>query len=94
MKEDIDLYSNPKIVYQKAKSIFGNNIDIKLSTRKDKKYMILNDDNKWVHFGEMGYEDYTKHNDIERLINFKKRNSKWKNANKYSPAFLSYFLLW
>jgi hypothetical protein len=94
MKEDIDLYSNPKIVYQKAKSIFGNNIDIKLSTRKDKKYMILNDDNKWVHFGEMGYEDYTKHNDIERLINFKKRKSKWKNANKYSPAFLSYFLLW
>ena len=95
MKEDIDLYSNPKIVYQKAKSIFGYNIDIKLSTRKDKKYMILdNYKNKWIHFGQMGYQDWTKHKNIMRLINFRNRNAKWLKRDIFTPAFLSYILLW
>ena len=67
------------------------------STRKNKKYMIMNDDNKYVHFGDSRYEDFTKHQDKERLKNYLSRASKikgnWRN-NKYSPNNLSINLLW
>ena len=55
--------------------------------------MIIKDGKK-INFGEIGFQDYTKHNDINRLNNVRKRNYKWKYANKNSPAYLSYFLLW
>ena len=50
--------------------------------------------NKMVHFGQMGYEDYTKHHDENRRQLFRKRNHKWATAEKYSPAWLSYYLTW
>ncbi len=57
-------FSNPKIVYEKAKQYLGNNVSIKLSNKPVKKYMVLNPHtNKWVYFGQMGYEDFTKHQD-------------------------------
>jgi hypothetical protein len=56
--------------------------------------MIKDPNNKWIHFGQMFYEDFTKHNDQKRRENFLKRNYKWKNAPKYSPAYLAYHLLW
>ncbi len=34
--------SNPKLVYERARKLYGNDVIIKESTRKDKKYMILN----------------------------------------------------
>ena len=49
---------------------------------------------KPVHFGQMSYEDYTKHKDDTRRKKFRDRNHKWANAEKYTPAFLSYYLLW
>jgi hypothetical protein len=63
------------------------------SSRKDKKYMIF-DGNKMIHFGQMFYEDATKHHDKRRILNFRNRNSKWANAPIYSAAWLSYNLLW
>lgn len=94
-EEDILLYSNPKQVLKDAKKLFGNDVEIKISTRKDKKYMIKNPENdKWVHFGQMFYEDYTKHKDKKRMERFRIRNHKWANANEFSPAYLSYHLLW
>ena len=95
MKENIELYSNPKQVLKMAKEYFGKNVDIDYSTKKDKKYMILNPDNgKWIHFGQMGYEDYTKHKDKQRREDFRRRNSKWANAKQYTPAYMAYYLLW
>ena len=95
MKENIELYSNPKQVLKMAKKIYGNDVEIDYSTRKDKKYMIKNPDtNKWVHFGQMNYEDYTKHKDKVRRNKFRKRNSKWADADEYSPAFMAYYILW
>jgi len=92
---DIKKYSNPSKVFNLAKELYGKDVNIKLSNRKDKKYMIFDpDNNKWVHFGQMGYEDYTKHNDNVRRDNFLKRNKKWNNNDIYSPSFLSYNLLW
>lgn len=59
--------------------------------------MVQNPDNKWIHFGQMGYEDYTKHKDDDRRKNYLNRSSnikgQWK-ANKYSPNNLSIHLLW
>ena len=90
---NINKYSNPSIVMKKAKELNLN--PIQLSSRKDKKYMVLNPKtNKMVHFGQMSYEDYTNHHDEKRRELFKKRNHKWATAEKYSPSWLSYNLLW
>ena len=90
---NINKYSNPSIVMKKVKELHLN--PIQLSSRKDKKYMVLNPKtNKMVHFGYFGMEDYTKHHDEKRRELFRKRNHKWKDAERYSPAWLSYYLLW
>jgi len=51
-------------------------------------------DNKFIHFGQMGYSDFTKTNDETKRKNFRSRNRAWKNAQKISPSWLSYHLLW
>ena len=84
-------YSDPEYVMQKAKMMGLN--PVHESSRKDKKYMVF-DGRTMIHFGQMGYEDATKHNDLDRINRFKKRNWKWQNSPKYSPAWLSWFLLW
>ena len=84
-------YSDPEYVMNKAKMMGLN--PVHESSRKDKKYMVF-DGRTMIHFGQMGYEDATKHNDLDRINRFKKRNWKWQNAPKYSPAWLSWFLLW
>ena len=84
-------YSDPEYVMNKAKMMGLN--PVHESSRKDKKYMVF-DGRTMVHFGQMGYEDATKHNDSNRINRFKKRNWKWRNSTKYSPAWLSWFLLW
>lgn len=86
--------SNPYEVQLKAFEILGPNAYVYKSSRKTKKYMIQNPRGQWIHFGEMGMTDYTKHKDPERLRKFKSRNHKWADAEPYSPAFLSYYLLW
>lgn len=69
------------------------NLKVLPSSRKNKKYMIIHE-NKKVHFGDTNYEDFTGHHDIERRNQFRKRNAHWKDAKKYTPAWLSYYLLW
>ena len=88
---DIKKFSNPTEVMAKGKKL---GLDVMISTRKGKKYMIIDPDGKVIHFGAMGYGDYTFHKDDKRRDNFLKRNNKWKDADPYSPAFLSYYLLW
>ena len=91
-KEGIEKYSNPKIVQKKAKE-YG--VYVVFSPRKNKKYRIVNPEtNKFVDFGEMGFSDFTLTGDKEKRRLFKLRNHKWKDAEKYSPAHLSYHLLW
>lgn len=88
-------YSNPETVLKLAQKYYGDDVYITVSTRKDKKYMLLNPNtNKFIHFGLLPYEDYTYHKNLLRRNNFKNRNKKWANAEKYSPAYASYYLLW
>jgi len=63
------------------------------SSRKDRKYMIIHN-NKKVHFGDPNYEDFTYHHDLKRREQFRQRNARWKNVEKFTPAWLSYHLLW
>lgn len=90
-------YSNPKIVLKKAKKYLGNDVKIYRSSRKDKKYMVINSDGKLVHFGQIGYSDLTKHKDEERRQRYLKRATNMKGGwreNKYSPNNLSINILW
>jgi len=91
-------FSNPSTVQVKADKYLKTNNPIYKSTRKDKKYMIYDRKNdKWVHFGAMGYEDFTKHRDVKRRNNYRKRatniSGDWRK-NKYSPNNLAIHLLW
>lgn len=91
-------FSNPEKVLRKAKQYLGSNVEIKLSTNPPKKYMVYNPQkDKWIHFGLLGYEDYTKHNDPIRRHNYLTRTAfmrgNWKN-DKYSPNNLSRNILW
>ncbi len=98
-------YSDFDTVLSRAKHYYGKNVKLLQSTRKTKKYMIYNPiTNKFVHFGQMGYLDFTKYviiYDIKRAnehrIRYLKRalkiKGKWMN-NPYSPIFLSMLLLW
>ena len=85
-------------VIKNAKSYLGNDVIILQSTRKNKKFMIMNPENKYVHFGDKRYKDFTQDNkNKDRQQNYLKRSSNikgnWKN-NKYSPNNLSMNILW
>ena len=91
-EEQLKQYSNISRVQKRAQKLGLNPVEI--SSRKDKKYMIRDEDDHLKHFGLMGYQDYTFHRDKERRNNFRNRNKRWKDAPEYSPAWLSYWLLW
>ena len=91
--------SNYDQVVKRAKHYYGNDVVLLPSTRATKKYMIFDPyNNKFVHFGGMGYLDYTKYRQLydlhrtrylNRALNIK---SDWRNP--YSANFLSILLLW
>ena len=92
---NIEEVSNPDVVLKRAKNLYGNDVQIYFSTRKDKKYMLIHPNTgKKIHFGSSLYQDFTKHKDEERRQRFLTRNKKWKDADPYTPAFASYHLLW
>ena len=94
MITDLTDNSDPYEVQMKAFHFLGPNAFVYRSSRKNKKYMIQKPSGQMIHFGESGMMDYTKHKDLERLKKFKSRNHKWADAEPYTPAFLSYYLLW
>ena len=87
--------SDPDEVNKRAMKIYGKNVF--LSTRKNKKYMILDDNNKFIHFGDVRYFDFTKHKDVIRAMRYRKRmeniKGDWRD-NEYSSNILSLRLLW
>ena len=97
--------SDYETVLNRAKHYYGNNAILLPSTRPTKKYMIFNPhNNKFIHFGGMGYLDYTKYiqlydkktADLHRtryLYRALNINGDWRN-NPYSSNYLSILLLW
>ena len=90
--DDLRKYSDPKKVVEMAKRYLGKKVDIRRSTRKGKKYMVFH--NKWIHFGAMGYEDYTKHKNKTRRQNYLTRSAGIHGDDKYSANQLSRNILW
>lgn len=97
--EQLKKVSNPKEVIKNAQHYFNDpDIKVYLSKRKDKKYAIYDPNiKKLVHFGNVNYEDYTKHKNDERRLNYLNRAShikgNWKE-NQYSPNSMSIALTW
>jgi hypothetical protein len=85
-----------QVIYN-AKKYLGNNVTILPSTRKDKKFMVLKPNGTWIHFGAVGYEDFTQHGDKKRQASYLKRSAgikgDWKK-DKYSANQLSREILW
>ena len=91
-------YSNPVIAQKRANQYLGKSAVLYPATRKHKKYSVFDKKhNQWVSFGQLGYEDYTKHKDKTRRRNYLTRathiKGDWKR-NKYSPNNLSIRILW
>ncbi len=75
--------------------------EIKISTAKNKKFMITLKDGSVIHFGQLGYEDYLDHGDDKRRASYRARATKIKDGSgkltvndKYSPNYYAVRLLW
>jgi len=96
-RDELYLYSNPIKAQKKAFTYLGRNAILYKSQNINKKYAIIDPSGKIINFGQLGYEDYTKHNDKERRKNYLTRTSgmrgNWKD-NPYSANNLSRNILW
>jgi hypothetical protein len=68
------------------------------SDRKDKKFYIITDSGKKVHFGAKGYQHFTEgHIDENRRIAYENRHMKnedWNKSGIDTAGFWSYWFLW
>lgn len=89
--------SNPDEVQIKISNYLNQSVELYLSPLKYKKYRIYKPNGKPVDFGDIRYEDYTKHKDKNRRDAYLRRatniKGKWKE-DPYSPNFLSIIGLW
>jgi hypothetical protein len=91
-------YSNPSQAQRMAYKYLGKSAKLYPARNSAKKYSIFDQKNKkWVNFGQIGYEDYTKHKDKKRRKSYLTRSrgmlGNWKK-NKYSANNLSMHILW
>ena len=90
-------YSDPDRVWNNAVKYLKKDIVIALSTKKNKKYMVRRPDGKFIHFGEMGFQDFTLHKDNKRRLAYLKRTENikgdWK-SDKFSANNLARNILW
>ena len=91
-------YSTPSIAQKMAYKYLGKTAKLYPAKNPERKYSIYDPKNKkWVEFGRIGYENFTKHKDRSRRKNYLTRSGKikgnWKK-NKYSRNNLSRKILW
>jgi len=96
--ERIYNYSSPRVAQRMAYKYLGKTAKLYPASNSQKKYKIFDKkNNKWVNFGQMGYEDFTKHKDKTRRKNYLTRSKSikgdWK-SNRYSANNLSRKILW
>ena len=97
-KKRLYLYSNPRTAQKMAYKYLGKTAKLYPALNLDKKYSIYDPKNeKWVNFGQLGYEDFTKHHNKTRRANYLRRTKfmrgNWR-SNKYSANNLSRNILW
>lgn len=91
-------YSNPKQAQKMAYKYLGKTAKLYPANNLHKKYKIYDPkNNKWINFGQIGYEDYTKHKNKTRRKNYLTRTKfmrgNWRK-NPYSANNLSRNILW
>jgi len=91
-------FSSPKQAQKMARAYLGASAQLYPAINPAKKYRICDPKlNKWVNFGQMGYQDYTRHKNKTRRKNYLTRTAgmlgNWKR-NKYSANNLSRHILW
>jgi len=91
-------YSDPRIAQVMANKYLGKTAKLYPARNSMKKYSIFDPKNKkWMNFGQIGYEDFTKHKNKKRRSNYLARTKSirgdWKK-NKYSANNLSREILW
>jgi len=70
-------------------------MELRVSTRKDKKYMAIFKDGTVTHFGAKGYDDFTTTNDEFAKQLYLKRHKKNENWNDFKSAgALARWILW
>jgi hypothetical protein len=97
-KKIIYKYSSPAQAQKMATKYLGKTAKLYPANNPVKKYMICDPvSKKWVNFGQLGYEDYTRHKDKTRRHNYLTRSAgmrgDWKK-NKFSANQLSRRVLW
>jgi hypothetical protein len=94
----LHMYSNPRIAQSNAYKYLGRTAKLYPASNSQKKYSIFDKkNNHWVNFGQMGYEDFTKHRDKARRKNYLTRSKNIKGnwaSNRYSANNLSRKILW
>ena len=91
-------YSNPLVAQKMAYKYLGKSARLYPAKNPQKKYSIYDPNNqKWIEFGQIGYENFTKHKDKSSQNNYLTRpasmKGNWKK-NKYSRNNLSRRILW
>ena len=91
-------YSDPVKAQKMAYRYLGRTAKLYPASNKQKKYKIWDPkEEKWTNFGQLGYEDYTKHRNKSRRKNYLTRSGKikgdWKK-NRYSANNLARKILW
>lgn len=91
-------YSSPSQAQKMAIKYLGKTAKLYPANNPVKKYRICDPvSKKWVNFGQLGYEDYTRHKDKMRRHNYLTRTANmrgnWKK-NKYSANNLSRKITW
>ena len=97
-KKNLYKYSSPTQAQKMAIKYLGKTAKLYPANNPVKKYRICDPiSKKWVNFGQLGYEDYTRHKDKMRRHNYLTRTANmrgnWKK-NKYSANNLSRRVLW
>lgn len=91
-------YSNPNVAQKMAYKYLGKTAKLYPAKNPQKKYSIFDPHHKkWIEFGQIGYENFTKHKDKSRRKNYLTRSGKMKGdwkKNKYSRNNLSRQILW
>lgn len=87
----LELYSDIDEVNRRAHELGLN--PVYPSSQKKFKYMIFNGHNM-IHFGLIGFQDFTKSHDKRKRELFRKRNWRWEYAPRYTRSWLSWHLTW
>lgn len=94
----LKLYSDYEMAKENASIYLGPDTKLLPSTRPTKKFMVRDPNTgKYVHFGQMGYEDFTKTRDMNKRYKYLRRAQHIKGEwykNEYSPNNLSIHILW